>query len=124
MKKKLIFGFIVILIIAFATYQYAYQSHRDIKSEEANFELTASDLIEAFSTDATAASAKYNNKTIAVSGSVTNADGSNITINNAIFAQFSDESIQAQGNITFKGRCIGYDELLEEIKFDQCSITN
>jgi len=78
MKKKLIFGLITILIIAIAVYQYAYQSHRDIESEEANFELTASNLIKEFGADADAASTKYNNKTISVNGTVTNIDGNNI----------------------------------------------
>lgn len=30
--------------------------------------------------------------------------------------------LKANNPISVKGRCIGYDDLLEEIKLDQCSI--
>lgn len=123
MKKKLIYVVVIVLILAFAGYQYAYKSHREIETEKAAFEVTASSLIEEFAADANAASKKYTDKTISITGTITTTDKNNITVNNAIFAQFSDEFVQAEGEITFKGRCIGYDELLEEIKFDQCSIT-
>ena len=45
-------------------------------------------------------------------------------INNKIFCKFDNivNKININDSIVVKGRCIGYDELLEEIKLDQCSI--
>ena len=67
---------------------------------------------------------KYLNQTITVSGVITSFNTENIMINNKIFCKFDNivNKININDSIVVKGRCIGYDELLEEIKLDQCSI--
>ena len=51
-------------------------------------------------------------------------DNESITINNKIFCNFTKifSELKVNDPISVKGRCIGYDDLLEEIKLDQCSI--
>lgn len=122
MKKKILLVTAILITAGVGVYKYAYKEHRNIETEKATFVVTASEMLDAFSTDADAASAKYTNKTIEVSGTVTAQEANNITIDNSIYAQFTDTAVKAAGAITFKGRCLGYDELLEEIKFDQCTI--
>ena len=127
MKYKLLGAILIIAIIAFVAYKYAYQDHRDIASEKPAFELTADNLIANFSTDAEVASNKYLNKTIQLSGTCTSADATTITINDRVFFTMeNNENFEALINkeIVVKGRCIGYDDLLEEVKFDQTSIIN
>ena len=122
MKKKILILLAIVIVAAIGVYKYAYQEHRNIETEKAAFVTTASEMIDAFRKDAEAASAKYTNKTIEVSGAVTAQEENSITIDNSIYAQFTDTAVKAEGAITFKGRCLGYDELLEEIKFDQCTL--
>lgn len=119
-KRILLLILLGIVLVGYLGYRYAYQSHRDVQTEEASFTVNATEIIAEFSTDADAASKKYLNKIVDISGEITDKDGNILTIDNSIFAQFAEEPVNTQGSITLKGRCIGYDDLLEEIKFDQC----
>ena len=116
---------IIIILLGFAGYKYVYQSHRDIKSEKAEFAVTSNELIEAFTTNPSGSEKIYLNKTIEVTGSVSASAVLSITLDDKIFCQFSD-SLEFQPEsgktIKIKGRFIGYDDLLEEIKLDQSNI--
>ena len=121
--------FIVLLIfavLAFIGYQYIYQDHRDITSEESRFQIQAHILIEEFATNSKVAEDKYLNQTIEITGLVTDTDFENLTLNNQIFCQLLEpiNKLQKDKPLVIKGRFIGYDDLLEEIKLDQCSIIN
>ena len=48
-----------------------------------------------------------------------------MTLNEVIFCQFIDSidsDFKPGMSITVKGRMIGYDDLLEQVKLDQCGI--
>ena len=125
MRKWIIL--IVIMIIAYLAYNYIYQDHRDIQNEDAEYTVMASDMSNEFEVNPSASEAKYLNKTIIVSGEVSEVNGNQITLNNIVFCQFTDntqQQVKTQENITVKGRFIGFDNLLEEIKLDQCKIIN
>ena len=129
MKKNLrkLIILITLIIIAFFVYQYIYQDHRDINTEKPEFTLSSDDLILQFSKNASEAEAKFLNKTIEVSGLVSEVNDQNLVISNTIFCQFLNpitSPIDINTPINIKGRCIGYDDLLEEIKLDQCTIIN
>ncbi|WP_053976294.1 OB-fold protein [Mangrovimonas xylaniphaga] len=117
----------IIAIVAILGYNYIYQDHRNIEKEAPTFTMEAQDLVSEFSSDPTAAETKYLNNTIAVSGIVTESSTQSITLNDKIFCQLSQpaETTLVQGqSITIKGRVIGYDDLLEELKLDQCNPIN
>ena len=66
---------------------------------------------------------KHLNKTIEITGRITDVTKSDLTLNNMVFCQFSENQlVELNSNITVKGRCIGYDDLLEQLKLDQCII--
>ena len=112
------------LCLFFLGYNYLFPDHRTINQEEALFNVEASILFDEFIDNSKQAEYKYLNQTITVSGVITSFNPENIMINNKIFCKF--DTIMTEININdstvVKGRCIGYDELLEEIKLDQCSI--
>ena len=128
--KKRVFVFIVLIValIFYFGYSYIYQDHRNISKESADYIEEASHFHNSFSDDPKAASDKYLNKTLIVKGKITELTEAELTLNNAIFCSFLDkdelQSLRLNSEISVKGRCIGYDDLLEEIKLDQCSITN
>lgn len=124
MKRKLII-LIAILLLAFAGYKYIYQEHRDIQKEAAEFVLASTTIANDFSQNTTEAEKKYLNKTIEISGVVTEINQKDLTLNNRIFCQFNDtrnNTLNINDPITIKGRCIGYDDLLELVKIDQSTI--
>ena len=126
MKKRNIglLAVLLLLIGSFFVYKYLNQPHRDIATEKANFNITATNLIADFDKDSEAATQKYLNKTILVNGTVTATEENALTVEERVYAVFENKINNTQTQISIKGRCIGYDELLEEIKLDQCTIQN
>ena len=128
MKKKILIGLIVLVVLVFGAYKYVYKSHRDISSEEANYNVTVSSLNNEFKQSDSLTLIKYRDKTINLSGKITNIDIANKSIvidekMNAVFTDSIPKSIQLDQTVTVKGRFIDYDDLLEEFKMDQVSIS-
>lgn len=121
--KKYIF-LLGVIVIALLGYNYIYKSHRDIKTEKVAFSVTSKALFDEFSSNPGGSQKKYLNKTIKVSGSVTESNTNTTTLNQNVFCIFEKPILKPADNsmITIKGRLIGYDDLLEEIKLDQCYI--
>lgn len=68
--------------------------------------------------------AKWHNAIVEISGTVTSVDDKGLMLDQTIYCQFEyPEQLadQKKGNtLNIKGRFIGYDDLLEESKLDQC----
>lgn len=125
--KKIIFSLLVIAVLAFVSYNYLYKDHRNIAGEKSEYEIEAATLALAFLDQPNEATAKYMDKTLTISGNVTELESGGVTIDNAAYCEFlenSGEKAALDKKITVKGRCIGYDELLEIVKLDQCTIIN
>lgn len=125
MKKWILLA--VLAVISILTYNYIYQNHRDINKEKAEYNLTSVEILKKFSTDPDNSEKKYLDKTIEVIGKITDQTENTITIDHIVFCQFNTNiNIQLKDNsqIKIKGRFIGYDDLLEQIKLDQCNIIN
>lgn len=127
MKKKIIIVVFILLGVAFAGYKFIYKEHRDIASEDVTYVETVIQVFEAFQKDAQKANAKYLDKTIEISGKITNIDPQNklITVDEKLSARFTNgipSDLKAQNAVVLKGRVVGYDDLLEEIQMDQCTI--
>jgi hypothetical protein len=117
---------LILVIVAFLGYQYIYQDHRNIENETAVFNLSAQNITNEFEINPSDAEAKYLNKTIVIKGIITSLGQNQITVNNKVFCQLTSSTLILKINqkVTLKGRFIGYDNLLEEIKLDQCHIIN
>jgi len=117
---------LIIVIVTFLGYHYIYQDHRDIESETAAFTFTAEDITNEFEINPSDAESKYLNKTIIISGIITELNSNQITVNDKVFCQLNNPTniLKTNQKVTLKGRFIGYDNLLEEIKLDQCYIIN
>jgi hypothetical protein len=123
MKKKVKIFIILVLVSlgAYFVYNYMYQDHRDIKEEKAVVSISASELVTYFNENN---SEKVLNKTVQVSGVITEIDDKNITLDDKVQCSFDSElnNLNLNETITVKGRCIGFDELFEVAKMDQSSI--
>jgi hypothetical protein len=123
--KKVAVSLLIIIIIAFLSYNYLYHEHRDISNEKAVFSITGKMILQDFSTDESKANLKYLDKTITIKGKITSIDALNntIVIDEKVFILLKKNSYVKQNDlINIQGRIIGYDSLLEEIKIDQAEI--
>jgi len=125
--RKIIFLILgIVFLLAIGGYFYLYQGHRDIMTEKASFQLSSENLISDFQKDMVAANTKYLNKTIEVKGKIKELTDSAITLEPGVFCSFNHKLTKElkDKEVTVKGRCIGYDELFNEVKLDQCSIAD
>ncbi|MFK5958670.1 MAG: hypothetical protein QM495_07335 [Lutibacter sp.] len=123
-KKHFIYLAVVGLIVSLG-YSYIYKNHRNIQNEEAIFIITTEQIFNEFQTNIIVANNKYLDKVIIISGNITSIDSIKIELNNKLMSYLIENhsnSIKVGDEITIKGRCIGYDELLEIVKIDQCII--
>ena len=123
MKKqvKIVITLVLLLLGVYFAYNYMYQDHRDIKEEKAVVLISASELVIYFNENN---SEKVLNKTVQVSGIITEIDAKNITLDDKVQCSFDAEikNLNLNETITVKGRCIGFDELFDVAKIDQSSI--
>lgn len=120
-RKISIIVLIGLLIGGYLMYNYMYQDHRDIQSEEAKVQVNAADLVAMFSNNE---SPDVLNSTVQVSGKITEITDNSITIDDSVQCSFDAPINQLKVNdpITVKGRCIGYDDLFEIVKLDQSTL--
>ena len=121
-KSWFVFFFIVVLI-AFA-YIYIQKPHRDISTESVEYSISSDALLDEFLVNEANASAKFLDKTIVVYGALTEIYNNFLAVDNKIYCKFEKEVpiIPLKSSLKVKGRCIGFDVLLEQVKLDQCSI--
>ena len=123
--KRIWIILLALVVLAFLAYKYVYQDHRDIEKEHPDHFVTSISIISEFSSNSADAEKKYLNKTIEVHGTITEIGKSEVTLDDNVFSQFSEgiaTELKINDKIKIKGRCIGYDDLLEQIKLDQCII--
>ena len=124
-KNKIILVFLFFIIAAVGLYFYLYKDHRDIASEKESYLVSANSIYDEFKKDETKSNQKYLDKTIEVYGKISSLDSSTNTIvlDDKLTAVFTDKiptNTLKLSAIKIKGRFIGYDDLLEELKMDQC----
>ncbi len=125
MKKKLLIVLVIVVIFGFVGYKYVYKDHRDVSSEEASFKITLADLKADFEKNDSVANTKYLDKAIAIYGEVTSLDleTNEIIVDSNLSATIKGKvNVKKGDKVTVKGRFIGYDDLLEEYKMDNCVI--
>ena len=123
--RKRISVIVILMITIVAGYFYINQSHRDIETEVAKFEISSLDLASNFLNNSSEAETKYLNTTIEVVGNISELDSKSITLDDKVFCQFTnsiENTFDKNLQIKIKGRVIGYDDLLEQVKLDQCTI--
>jgi uncharacterized protein YkvS len=121
--KVILFSIIVIGILAFTGFSYVmYGGSRNLSNEETAFAVTSKSIVSEFVTNADGANKKYLEKAIAIKGTITKITGNEVIIDNSIICSLKDldASIQKDQVVTIKGRVVGFDDLMGELKLDQC----
>ncbi len=121
-KSKLLFALTTIIsIAAYISFQYTMKPPGQIESKKVDFIGTSDDFFDTIRSDFSV----LQNKVVIISGIISDTDADGITIKQ-IYCQLREEVNNTvflkNQKIKIKGRVIGYDDLLEEVKLDQCII--
>jgi hypothetical protein len=126
MKKALwVILAVVVLGGAYALYQYN-KPHRNYTEEEASIGLEGPRLIDDYMSDQAMADENYLDKIIEVKGVLIEKGVNSLVIEPGVYVSLSDttnlDGLSEGDVIKIKGRVLGYDELMEEVKIDQATI--
>ncbi|WP_181369466.1 OB-fold protein [Flavobacterium album] len=97
---------------------------RDLATENAEYSVASKNIVTEFESNSTTATKKYIDKAIEVEGVVTEVKDSVVILDKTVICKMQ----QKEGNLSLgapvkiKGRCIGFDDLMEELQLDQCSV--
>jgi hypothetical protein len=124
MLKKLSFFLIALICTAgVASYFYIYQDHRDVSTTKAFQSFSAVELLNVFTDINVVNDKEVLDQVIEVTGVITDVLEDSVVLDELIFIELEKHQAVSIGQkITIKGRCLGYDDLLEEVKIDQASI--
>lgn len=127
MKKYLrilLLSGLVVAIGGYFAYQYVYTTeHRDVAAEVATESQDAKALAALFVKEGTSANAKYLEKVVEVTGTITALEGKNYILDSVVNCVMTVEAnVQKGQKVTIKGRVVGFDDFLGELKIDQCTL--
>ena len=116
LKLLLISSFIAILVLL---YNYLFKSHQDVTKEVIykSYNLTT------INNELEIADSLLTGKIVEYKGYITSVSKNNLMLDNIVFCQFKDTMIglvKENQVVKIKGRVIGYDDLFNELKLDQC----
>jgi len=119
-KNKTVVLLILLGIGLWSAYQYVFAAPLTTNEITAAYQGEAADFKQLIQSDFD----QWHNKVIQIRGTITAIQEDGILLNQDIYCQFDDKLTNAAENevITLKGRVIGFDELLEEIKLNQCIV--
>ena len=125
--RKNILIFAIFMAVGFFGYTYLFGGGRDFANEEAIKVSSVESIFSEFSKNEQTSNKKYLNKVIEISGKVTqvDTDSNAIMMDGKVYASFKKNdfmNFNENENINIKGRFLGYDDLLEELKLDNCTV--
>lgn len=125
-KSKIFLSILAILVVVgVAGYFYLYQSHTSINDMEVVYKGSAEEFQSNMEANADAWS-KAGDKIIELTGTITAKDVKGISVDGNFYFQLeegtSTENLKKDQKIQIKGRIIGYDDLLGELKLDKAII--
>lgn len=126
-KKIKIILFALIAIVLIGSFAYNYVMHggaRNLTTEKTNFTVASSSITSEFITNVEAANKKYLEKAVAIKGTITASNGNEIILDENIICNLKDPDLSIRNGeiVTVKGRIVGYDDLMGELKLDQCFV--
>ena len=110
----------VILIIGFFGYNYVFKKADTTEDIEISFKGSSKDLLLKLSKNVY----ELNSKAVLIEGKISSINDEGIIIDETVFCQFTDlqstQKLKESQTVKIKGIIIGYDDLLNELKLNQC----
>ncbi len=120
-SKIFIVAILAIITVSFGIYSYIYKPHKNVATIKVSYTGSTKDFLKKATQNATL----WLDKVVLLKGKITQIDDNGITLDNSIYCQFenfSKDQFLIQTQITIKGNMIGYDDLLNEVKLNQCIV--
>ncbi|OIQ18106.1 MAG: hypothetical protein BM557_07775 [Flavobacterium sp. MedPE-SWcel] len=120
-KNKVVLVILFIAIISgLYIYKTAYKPHKTIDQREVKFSGTTKSFSEKVKQDV----AVWQDVVVELEGKVTAIDDKGFMLDSNVYCQLETSTINIKKDqvLKVKGRMIGYDDLLEELKLDQIKI--
>jgi hypothetical protein len=126
-KKIKIIILMVVLVGLIGFFAYDYVMHggaRNLTTEKTNFTVTSASITSEFTANIEKANKKYLEKAVAIKGKITASNGNEVILDEIVICSFKnlDLSIKKDQTVIVKGRVVGYDDLMGELKLDQCFV--
>ena len=128
-KKKIIILVSLLSFLAVSTTIYFIwnKPHKNYFNAPVDISIEGTKLNEYYQNDLMDANLKFLDKILLVSGPVTKLNSRLVIIGDNIVCSLDsshvlDTSIKLYDEISVRGRCIGYDDLFEEVRIDHCFI--
>jgi hypothetical protein len=123
-SKILLIALLVLVVAGVGGYMYIYKDHKSINDMEVAFKGNSQDFLAKI--EANSDSWTKGEKVIELTGEITAKDLKGISINESIYFQLEEgtktDNLSEGQKIKIKGRIIGYDDLLGELKLDKAII--
>ena len=116
------------LIIVFAIAYFSFNKpHKDFNKASIEYTIKSTDLFQKYQLDVSNANARFLDKVLLINGTIKEINSDMIILNGNIVCSFDasqpiDIKLEPTDKISIKGRCLGYDDLLEEVRIDNCSL--
>jgi len=119
-KNYIRIGILFLFVISsYIAYSYFYQEHKKVAKMTPSYQGNAEIFKDSFFTS----TEKWSGKVVVLSGNISSLDDQGLMLNETFFCQLHPPPSLKEGTqLTIKGRLAGYDDLLEEIKLDECVI--
>lgn len=130
MFKKTLKCLIILTIgflIAFFSIRYYVKNggRRIIANETPEYQISAKKIASEFASNTSVSNKKYLEKSILITGEVTSINENEVIVDNSVNCSFLtiSDNIKKDQKVVVKGRVVGYDDLMGEVKIDQCSLS-
>lgn len=121
-KKASIWWLVIAGIVAYSGYLYLVKPPTKIQNQPSFYQGKSADLVQIIATQKDS----MNNKVVEVTGELTSIEQPFLVLNQSVFCKmenFQNTGVLKSGDrVKIKGRFIGFDELLNEVKLDQCVV--
>ena len=126
--KKAIPVLLASLVVGFVLgYSMYNKPHKDYAQEEVAQTWRADDLVAAFTADPEAMQAQWQEKVVEVSGAVASSSAQGVVLHPGVVANYDAghaPDMSPSGQVTLKGRLVGFDDLFGEVRIDHARLVN
>jgi hypothetical protein len=97
---------------------------RDLATEAVDYAVSSHDINAEFTTNIDASNKKYLEKAVEITGAITSINANEVIIDTSIICNLKQprQQFTIGQKVVVKGRIVGYDDLLGDLKLDQCTI--
>jgi hypothetical protein len=123
-KNKRLLIIVVIVLVGVIGYNQIFKEAKTTEEIETSFIGSSGELLTLLSKE----NSQLKDKAVEIQGTITSINDEGIIIDSSIFCQFLNfeiiQQLKEQQTINIKGIVVGYDDLLNELKLNQCIIKN